>query len=619
MFTTEDNITMAKLLHIVTNSAVNGSVDSAKTSAERLLANGIIFVSTDGAIVTEVDSEFAHNVCAKLGLNNDIWSNTFHKNWDKIANAPIEQLVLEQLAHYWSTYGMEIAGLTAIPLIPCEEVISDPDALPNIKAFTAIRVVDEPTAINIVEDYLKGIKAPNKLDALSINNLMCNTTLDIEDLQSFELKIARCKQLKVVPKSGQDFLRYLVYIITGSTLLIKDSETIETIKGYCSRHSDAVFSILNQGDRKELAKIFYRYKPIFLAFRTSQRCKPIINKIRRLAVKYHEPVSGLTSANLMNLLNHNNNEDALKIIEKADNCTLIKLINFASNAGTDTKVYNIRNGKSFITNRPSNITNALKLSLMCYKQLVKNVSGKLVGKTFFIPKYIDYAVPISNKQCVGNFPYGTKLNFGEKDSITVAIWWQNYRFRTDIDFHLSSANAHFGWNGDYRNENILFSGDMTSADPYASEAYKVLLDDTVYMLSANLYCGELGAPFKFIVTENSDSKKQSPVNVEDAMFTPIDLKFDSSKYINLGFIKDNTFVFYGTELGERLTPDMQLNRAALDAVVARSNNAFRLKDFIIMCGGQVIENLSEVSENDANIIDLSPNVITTKTLFDIID
>lgn len=619
MFTLEDNITLAKLLHVVTADAITGSADSRRVSAAKLVAQGIVLISADNALVNEVDTEFAQLVCGELGLNNDVWSNTFHKDWDKVANTTIEQLVFEQLVHYWSTYGMETIGLAAMPLIPREKVISDPEALPDIRAFTVIRVVDESVAISIVKEYIKGLKAPHKCDVQNISNLMWNTDLGIEDIQSFELKAARCKQLKVIPKNGQDFLRYVVYIITGSPLLIKDTDTIRSIRTYCRQNPVEVFSILNRGDKKELAKIFYRYKPIFLAFKESSRCKSIINKIRRLAVIYHEPVSGLTASNLMNLLNNNNNEDALKIVEKADNRTLIKLINFASNIGTNTKVYNIRNGKTFITKHQSNINSSLTLFNMCYRQLAKNTANKLVGKTFLIPKYIDYAVPVSNKQCIGNFPYGTKLNFGENDSITVAIWWQDYQYRTDIDFHLCSANEHFGWDGDYRSENILFSGDMTSADPYASEAYKVALDGTIYMLSVCLFDGCLGAPFKFIITENSDVSKKSPVNVEDAMFTPINLKFDSSTHLDLGFIQDNTFVFYKTALGTHVTPDMELNRDALDALVARCANAFRLKDFIIMCGGQVIENMSEMSEDAIDVIDLSPNAITATTLLDIID
>ena len=41
---------------------------------------------------------------------------------------------------------------------------------------------------------------------------------------------------------------------------------------------------------KNLAKIFFRFKPLFLAFKTNSGLKPIINKIRKLADIYHVPM-----------------------------------------------------------------------------------------------------------------------------------------------------------------------------------------------------------------------------------------------------------------------------------------------------------------------------------------
>lgn len=618
MFSTDDNIIMARLLHTMTEKEVVTTDTNGTKSYKELLKHGIIFVENDGTVLTHIDSYIARRIIFELGLDNEIWGNTFHKDWDKVANAPIEDLVFEQLVHYFSTYGMESIGLKAMPLIPCEDIISDTNALPNVKSFTVIRVVDENTAIGIVEEYVKGIKSPHKNEVTNIIQLMSNTNISIEDIKSFELKIARCDQLNDVPKNGQDFLRYLIYKITGNTLLIKDSNTINSIKNYCYSHSTEIYKLFIKCDEIELAKIFYRFKPIFLAFKTSKKCCPIINKIRRLAVKYHEPVSGLTASNIMNLLNSDRFEDVSKVIAKSDNRTLVKLMNFALVADNNTKIYNIRNGKSFVINRNSNLTNTNKLLYMCYNQLVINNSDKLRGKTFLIPEYIDYAVPISEKQMIGNIPYGTVIDTNKKDSMTVAIWWTDFHQRTDIDFHLSNAKAHFGWNSCFRSTNILFSGDMTSANPYASEAYKVKVDDSVYLLNVNLFYGIDGTPFKFIITENDDVIKKSPVNVEDAMFAPIDMKFNGSRYMNLGFIKGNTFTFYGGELGKSITPNINLNVSALDAMVDKCRNAFKLRDFIKLCGGKVISDISEANENE-DVISLEPNIITSTTLFDIID
>ena len=39
-----------------------------------------------------------------------------------------------------------------------------------------------------------------------------------------------------------------------------------------------------------LSEIFYRFKPLFLALRSNQGLRPIINKIRKLAVTHHKPM-----------------------------------------------------------------------------------------------------------------------------------------------------------------------------------------------------------------------------------------------------------------------------------------------------------------------------------------
>ena len=38
-------------------------------------------------------------------------NSSFHKSWDKIANASIERLVFEQIVHYFTTYGFEALGI----------------------------------------------------------------------------------------------------------------------------------------------------------------------------------------------------------------------------------------------------------------------------------------------------------------------------------------------------------------------------------------------------------------------------------------------------------------------------------------------------------------------------
>ena len=115
-----------------------------------------------------------------------------------------------------------------------------------------------------------------------------------------------------------------------------------------------------------------------------------------------------------------------------------------------------------------------------------------------------------------------------------------------------------------------------------------------------------------------DFTKGAPINVEDALFSPIDMKFNNTRNMSLGFAKGNSFYFYGGELGKRITPDVELNNRALDAMITRVSNMFKLEEFINLSGGRVIRDISEV-EDDVEVISLEPNAITANTLFDIVD
>ena len=450
------------------------------------------------------------------------------------------------------------------------------------------------------------------------------TNLLVNDITSFELKIARCKQLDTVPTDGQDFLRYVIYSISNSTLLIKNKKTIETLKAFCSAHQAEAYRLLSKCDEVELAKIFYRFKPLILAFKSSRDCKPIVNRIRRLAVKYHKPLSDVNVANVMKLVGENRITDVTKVLSNADNRTLIKLINFATMPESDVKVYNIRNGSTFVTEHKTNEKNTEILLALCYAQLIMRNKNKLNGKTYLIPSYIDYAIPVSEKQMVGNIPYGTIIHTTKTDTITPAIWWKDYKYRTDIDFHLSNATQHFGWNGYCRNANrrVLYSGDVTAAPNGAYEAYRITIDnDEVYTLNVSLFSGENNCPFKFMLTDvDNANMKRSPVNVEDALLPPIDLKFIDTRQMNLGFIKGNSFCFYGSELGNAKVPNTQLNAKVLDATVARTLNMFKFSEFIELCGGRIINDMSEVTNEEATeVISLEPNALTATTLFEIVD
>ncbi len=643
IFNDENRENFMRLFH----SAIEGT-EKAHLAGTALLKNGIVFVEADGKIMESVPYTDAELAIDLFGYNNEIWSASFHKSWDVVATKPIEELVFEQIVHYFSTYGLESLGLEANPIIPFEKVLTDPATMPNVKGFTVIRTVSEALALDMIKDYLAKTVSPHRDKVEAIVDLMRLTDVAVDDIKSFELKIARHDQLGTVPTQGQDFLRFVVYKLTGKTTLVKDKETINALKGIYDHYgrdyrSAKVYEWLVKANEVELAKVFHRFKPLFLALKKREGCAPIINRVRRLADKYHEPCSGMTASNIMSLICQDRIAEVQAIIAKADVRTTVKLMNFAaSRLNADTiQIYNIRNGKIFVNSTPKTNTDALFcLYIHATQRLQQLVANKFKGNIYYIPEYISYATPISEKQFIGCIPYGTKVDGGDNAELTAAIHWENYRGeRTDLDLHMSSATEQFGWNSSYRREDrqVLYSGDMTDAKNGAVEAFKfVPNEEDMYLLSVNNFTAYKGVPFEFFMTNKGFTKNINRDNhadrgygagavceVADAIFPPVPLKFSESNAQSIGFFYGSIFTFYGGDLGASIVPKHDMYADALEAIRNRCWTILPLEALIELGGGIVVHNQEEVNDYDeetqATIIDLSPMSLNERTLLDLVD
>ena len=284
-----------------------------------------------------------------------------------------------------------------------------------------------------------------------------------------------------------------------------------------------------------------------------------------------------------------------------------------------------------------NITGAAAMNVMSEalsKELRNRTYRKLAGKIFFIPSYIDYCAPVSEKQFIGNIPYGTKFSF--PNTVSLGIFWENYKNkRTDLDLHLTTLSGAFGWNASYRNgeRTVLYSGDMTDATNGAAEAFYANYSklDEPYILSANNFTGMPDVPFKFICTESRfegytggvwGPPATCPIDISKTLFPPIDLKFKDTNSQTIGFGRRNVFYFYGGELNSGIIPDRSKYREYMDALYARTSASMTLRSLLYMAGARVVsesgyEQLTD--DEKAQVVDLTPSALTRTTLIDLVD
>lgn len=635
MLTDEQQIAAIKLFHAVVDTSHSASVDY-----KDMLNYGVILVTQHGTLA-DLGAEAARLVKDTLGLKPVNWAQSFHKSWDKVATTSIEQLISEQLLNYFSTYGLESKGLRSLNYVPVEKILTNLDEKPAIEAFTVVHVLSVEELRDKLIDYLKNTKAPHR-DAVGYAKALLPLAegVRVDDIKSFEIKIMYCDLYNLVPTEAQDFLRFAVFKATNgtTTTLVKDDETIGVLKLFA--RTPLAVKMFESADLTSLSRSFHRFKPLFLAFKANEQLASVINKIRRLAVRNHQPVSGFTVSNLMNLLAQNRKSDALEVISKADRRELIKLINFArQETSLQTHAYNIRNGKVFVKALTENApAQGCRESVMWLHEVCLNRLKEILGNTFsrsvfYIPEDVVYTAPVSEKQMLDTLPYGSKILLPEDaKALCISGHWFNRseQERVDLDFHLESAAGSVGWNSNYRtsNNSILFSGDMTDAPkPYgAVESFRISRSvDVPYVLSVNDYTGYGDVPYEILFTKDitdecnftSDVKElvSAVVNPANAIAPVIKLRMNGLDN-TIGYCYGDAFTICGGDIGKsRRVPDKELMIQALQAFIARYESIFTIEDLITLAGGTVVHQIPVEGE----YVDLRLSNLTASTLFDVVD
>lgn len=633
---------MLALFKAVPGDAMDDNMPQiAMASLEDCVLKGFVFVNQHGRVLPFITMPLFVLAEQAYGIDKEINNQTFWKSFARVRDMDPREYVLTQITHYFSTYGMESLGLKAFPVVPVQD-FEIPDSMLPYKRLTVLRLVTGADMIGMINNYALHTTAPSKARIEQFTPLMKYLTISTNEIKSFELQVVKHDMDDTVPADPQTFLRYLVYKVTGNTLLIKNRAMRKSIENTALNYEKALlpYQYLSKITPSQLATIFFRYKPIFLAFKKFDGCAPIINRIRRLADIHHVPMNDVSVKDFSKLILEYRWEDVAKILKKASNRDLVKIINFlslrSSDAGDAPGVYNIRNGRTFVrkegVERSINQCYAFKTGLTFAKaELRERLRDKLEGKRFYLPSYINYAVPASEKQFIGNIPWGTQLlTFNPNEAFAVGIsWFDQKDTRVDIDLHLNSATQHYGWNGGYTDgQDIIYTGDMTAApEPLgAAEAYYFKPGDEKFILSANLFSGPNDTEFKVFMSSKKPVTKAwnetYTFDPEEAMFAPIPMKFhDDGRGMNLGMFANGNFYFYGGAISHGIVPSANYEDF-IAGLSAKLQISFHMDEFLRVCGAVTINEsgLAELSEQEkSKVISLTPEDLTATTLLDIVD
>lgn len=559
-----------------------------------------------------VDRALYDDILSVVGISGEKINSSFHKSWGKVKDTPMEVLVLEQILHYITTCGFEALGIyrEEFVYIPFEK-LEFPDA--NIKELK-LTVVKALT----IEDIFSRIKniagSGIALSTQTVEDIMTVVRNNqfkpsfAHDVKNRELKAKLYDYYGLLPQEPVEFLRYVVNKLTGLSLLIKDKGMIYAIKQSDGRKLDG----LMKDAPKNLASIFHRYKPIFLAMKSISGNKGFYNRLRKQADTMHKPMKPDYLNTVTEQIKNGelNFYEMLQELRKVNTFRKIRLayaLQYRLNAG-DSIVYQIRNGRNWVDDfewskkHHGTVVGALHYVL---GSIAEDIESKVADRKILVPKGMHYALPATEKQFSGNIPNGSYIAV-PNDDLIVGVYWENVRgHRVDLDLSMIDEDGYkVGWDSRYRSNerNILFSGDVTDASRGASELfyYQNGVGNTANMLQLNYYTFNQNYPVDFKLVIGSEKPNRFGNNYmldPNNIVSVVPMKLDERQR-SLGIIMmvdgEVRYYFSGGSFSNNISARADSKTLkAIDFYNRKLLNSIDLIDVLKMAGAEIVHEVPE--------------------------
>lgn len=546
---------------------------------------------------------------------------TFYKEWEDITSKTRFELLVDQILHYATTYGTDFAlGNGYVPndepvVIPYEhfKVITPATkeeiferCMDMLKSGIALRT----ETINVLVDYFKGYGFVNKVN--------------LDEVKNKEAQAILSDLLGKLPSDEFGMLRCIVYKYTGSAMLIKDKKTLYTISGkngfQYSQRGEFDLSVLSDQQKKVLSRIFYRYKPIFLAMKGGKN-SAVINKIRKYADVYHKPLKkGFWEICLTRECQEQPTTaltQAEKEVESLNNFRKIQLMQSIKerllckdNVG---KMFVIRNGNMFVRD-DYKATCDVKYLVSLYNILENSLVESLRSKAtnVFLPKGVELSCPTSEKNFIGNYPFGSYVPMNGDHNI-FGIYWRNEWGARDLDLWYTDKNGtRYGWCSSYtdKSKNIIFSGDMTNANPEATELFYLGKKVVGGNIGVNVFSASKAPKFKlFVANENCENglRRGYMCDPNNIVFEA-EINFDNSYGLKkVGIICNNKLFLADLGAGNQRVSTSTAADIINRQMKFKAESYVDLKPILEKAGFTI--NPTAVDEESGETISLTPNDI----------
>jgi hypothetical protein len=451
-------------------------------------------------------------------------------------NASLNFLLTKQFIHYLETYGhievfqgggsFNLVNETQEPIVSLKCVVGITEAELGEKV-RKLMYSNSP-----VKDVL-GLKA-------IIDKYLIQFNVNL--IENNELKVLLFDANNDTFNSGDDAVRYIIYRATDDTLLIKSREVLEACKNcpitpsFYSRNAIA------------LAKVFNRHKAVLMSVKNKSN-KTQINYISRLSKIAHEPLKQSWTKTFVADAIAGRIPNVMELLSKASLRDKFKFLNLLEykTLQLDVDVFSIRNGKVFT--KTENVKTFPKAEvILLQRSVLDSIKVDLMhlkDKKILLDANVDYGLPISRKQTLGNLPFGTKIHVAS-NAISSGIYWHRDGGAIDLDLSTVDADGNrTGWGtarGYDGNQPVTYSGDIVTPMPDAMEF--MTSSDAAYGVIVNIYNGEINSKASLVVGAKTKGRWiQTPIIQEE-------FSLQSSQVV-LGFVKGTTFTVFSGRTGNK--------------------------------------------------------------------
>lgn len=520
-------------------------------------------------------------------------NSTFYQTWKDITSRSRFEIFIDQMIHYFYSYQLNQSWL------PNE---GDIDIEVDYKSYKYIGSSNVEEVCSKCMNLLTSNIALSQSLISNITTYVCDNMkkedIDIDSINNKEAMAYICNKLNILPKKSFDLLRYIVYSITGDSSLIKSNENLRILKN-CSSKFD--WTLLDESRMIELSKIFYRFKPIFLACRSKSKscCRntQVINKISRLAKKHHIPFhAGFLETVVGEVQPLKQVHDRL-YADKPSNFKVLSLMEairehmLLSTNNMGKPVYMIRNGKIWFEKsfQEQPIMSPkyeywVYLYQMFENYIITNIKDKACTVRF--PKNLELSCPTSEKKFVGNIPFGSHYKMGECDNI-FGIHWDDKGGGRDFDLSFICNGEKIGWNSDWDNKGVIYSGDVTYPSPEATELILMRKEIPNGFICVNDYSSNRPNPKYnlFFAQEKIDCLERNyMVNPSSVKFmTEMEMKDCNQQ--SIGYVIDGNIYITNISMGKSRISVTDFNaEERLLAIKRKCISTIPLKDILLKAG-----------------------------------